>query len=161
MSRATVRCETSNPSLSSSPWMRGAPQSGFASAMVRMRFASSEATRGRPVRPRRDFQVQKAGKPSRCHRITVSGRTRCNASRHPAHHFESHTQRRRSKRPNCGRFDRRRRRASCCRSARFSSARSVRVLSAARRAPIRASTRDIANHGSHVTRSSSSVEIEF
>src|SRR5882762_10759978 len=73
MSRATVRCETSRPSLSSSPWMRGAPQSGFASAMVRTRLASSEPTGGRPVRPRRDFQVQKARKPCRCQRITVSG----------------------------------------------------------------------------------------
>ena len=35
ISRATVRCEASNPSFSNSPWMRGAPQSGFASAMVR------------------------------------------------------------------------------------------------------------------------------
>jgi hypothetical protein len=70
--------------LSNSPWMRGAPQSGFASAMVRTRFASSEPTGGRPVRPRRDFQVQKARKPCRCQRITVSGRTRCTASRHPA-----------------------------------------------------------------------------
>src|SRR5713101_6878781 len=54
--------------------MRGAPQSEFASAMVRTRFASSEPTGGRPARQRRDFQVQKARKPCRCQRITVSGR---------------------------------------------------------------------------------------
>jgi hypothetical protein len=29
---ATLDCATSNPSLSSSPWMRGAPQSGFSDA---------------------------------------------------------------------------------------------------------------------------------
>src|SRR4029079_4516360 len=29
---ATLDCATSNPSLSSSPWMRGAPQSGFLDA---------------------------------------------------------------------------------------------------------------------------------
>src|SRR6266478_2691346 len=29
---ATLDCATSNPSLSSSPWMRGAPQSGFSNA---------------------------------------------------------------------------------------------------------------------------------
>ena len=58
---------------------------------------------------------------------------------------ESHTQKRRSRRPNCGRFDRRRSRTSCCRSARFSSARSMRVLSDARSAPNRAITRDIAS----------------
>ena len=158
MSRATVRCETSRPSLSSSPWMRGAPQSGFASAMVCTRLASSEPPGGRPVRPRRDFQVQKARKPCRCQRITVSGRTRWRASRHPAQWLESQTQRTRSRRPNCGRFDRRRSRPSCCRSARFSSVRSVRVLSAARRAPSRASTRDIALHGSHGPRPPSSLK---
>ncbi len=59
--------------------------------------------------------------------------------------WESHTQKRRSRRPNCGRFDRRRSRTSCCRSARFSNARSVRVLSDARSAPNKAITRDIAS----------------
>ncbi len=111
--------------------------------------------------PRRDFQVQKARKPCRCQRTTVSGRTRWSASRHPAHWVESHIQRRRSRRPNCGRFDRRRSRASCCRSARFSSVRSARVLSAARRAPNRASARDIALHGSHAACSASSLGFEF
>jgi len=91
MRRATVRCETSNPSLSSSPWMRGAPQRGLASAMVRTSWAISAPIGGRPVRPRRDFQVQKARKPCRCQRITVSGRTTWSASRHPAHWLESHT----------------------------------------------------------------------
>ncbi len=114
--------------------------------MVRTSSASSEMTRGRPTRPRRDFQVQKARKPCRCQRITVWGRTTWSASRHPAHWSESHTQKRRSRRPNCGRFDRRRSRTSCCRSARFSSARSMRVLSDARSAPNRAITRDIASH---------------
>ena len=65
-------------------------------------------------------------------------------------------QKARSSSPNSGRFDLRRSRASCCRSARFSSVRSVRVLSAARRAPNRASTRDIALPGSHDGRPSSS-----
>src|SRR5216684_3023423 len=41
--------------------MRGEPQSGFASAMVRTSSASSELTRGRPTRPRRDFHVRKRG----------------------------------------------------------------------------------------------------
>ena len=97
----------------------------------------------------------------RCQRITVSGRTRWSALRHPSHCFESHTQRRRSRRPNCGRFDRRRSRASCCQSAKFSSVRWARVLSAARRAPNRASTRDIALHGSHAARPSSSLGASF
>jgi len=106
MSRATVRCETLKPSLSSSPWMRGAPQSGFASAMVRTSFATSEPTDGRPVRPLRDFHVQNARKPCRCQRITVSGRTTWSASRHPAQRREIHTQKARSRPPNRGRFER-------------------------------------------------------
>src|SRR5713226_9270681 len=64
--------------------MRGEPQSGFASAMVRTSLASSELTLGRPTRPRRDFQVQMARNPCRCQRITVWGRTTRSASRHPA-----------------------------------------------------------------------------
>src|SRR5471032_153611 len=67
ISRATVRWDTSRPSLSNSPWMRGAPQRGLACAMVRTSSVSSEATRGRPSCPRRDFQVQNARKPWRCH----------------------------------------------------------------------------------------------
>ena len=136
--------------------MRGAPQSGFASAMVRTRSASSAPTRGLPTRPRRDFQVQKARKLCRCQRITVCGFTTWSTSLHRVHHCESHIQKARSSSPNFDRFDRRRSRASCCRSARFSSVRSVRVLSAARRAPNRASTRDIALPGSHDGRPSSS-----
>ena len=97
--------------------------------------------------PLRDFQVQNARKPCRCQRITVSGRTRWRASRHPAQRRESHTQKARSRPPNRGRFERWRSRASCCWSARFSSARSVRVLRAARAAPKTASTRDIAAKG--------------
>src|ERR1700730_28664 len=65
-------------------------------------------------------------------------------SARPAHRRESQTQNARSRRPNRSRLERWRSRASCCRSARFSSARLVRVLSAARAAPKRASTRDIA-----------------
>jgi hypothetical protein len=70
---------------------------------------------------------------------------------------ESHAQKARSRRPNRGRFDRRLSRASCCRSARFSSTRSGRVLSAAGRAPNRASARDTTVHGSHAPGPSSSL----
>ena len=105
MRRATVRCDTSKPSLSSS-WMRGAPQRGLARAMVRTRWAIAEPIDGRPVRAPRDFHVQKARKPCRCQRITVSGRTTWSASRHPAHRRESHTQKARSRGPNRGRFER-------------------------------------------------------
>ena len=66
------------------------------------------------------------------------------ASRHRAHHCESHIQKTRSRRPTRGRLERRRSRASCCRSARFSRTKSVRAFSAARRVLSRASTRGIA-----------------
>ena len=37
---ATLDCATSNPSLSSSPWMRGAPQSGFSMLIRRINRAT-------------------------------------------------------------------------------------------------------------------------
>src|SRR6266851_69284 len=76
-----------------------------------------------------------------------------------AHWSESHTQKRRSRRPNCGRFERRST-TSCCLSARFSSARSVRVLSDARSAP----NSEYEGHclpGSHPAGSSSSLATGF
>src|SRR5207253_1477758 len=63
--------------------------------------------------------------------------------------------------PNCGRFEWPRNMASCCRSARFSSVRSTRVVSAARRTPNRASARYIALHGSHAACPSSSLVVAF
>src|ERR1035438_445303 len=45
---ATLDCATSNPSLSSSPWMRGAPQSGFSMLIRRISARNSVSIRGRP-----------------------------------------------------------------------------------------------------------------
>jgi hypothetical protein len=45
---ATLDCATSNPSLSSSPWMRGAPQSGFSMLIRRISARSSVSTGGLP-----------------------------------------------------------------------------------------------------------------
>ena len=70
----TVDCAISNPSISSSPWIRGAPQSGFSPAIRRMRSRSSRSTFGRPALFR-DFQRQNVLKPERCHRKIVSGFT--------------------------------------------------------------------------------------
>ena len=81
MSRATERCEMVKPSLRSSPWIRGAPQSGLARAIFPIRSFSSESIGGRPGPRHFDFQVQKARNPWRCQRITVSGRTKCRTSR--------------------------------------------------------------------------------
>ena len=71
----TVACEISMPSLRSSPWNRGAPQSGFSRLMRRMRSRTSRPTVGRPPLRRRDVQVQKRRKPLRCQPTTVSGFT--------------------------------------------------------------------------------------
>src|SRR5229473_7808095 len=54
---ATLDCATSNPSLSNSPWMRGAPQSGFSTLIRRINTCSSVSICGRPPRGR-DFQRQ-------------------------------------------------------------------------------------------------------
>src|SRR6267154_900108 len=54
---ATLDCAISSPSLSSSPWMRGAPQSGFSTLIRRINTRMSVSICGRPPRGR-DFQRQ-------------------------------------------------------------------------------------------------------
>src|SRR6266403_5679104 len=58
---ATLDCATSNPSLSSSPWMRCAPQSGFSTLIRRINTRSSVSICGRPPNGR-DFQRPVAAK---------------------------------------------------------------------------------------------------
>src|SRR5882762_7843454 len=71
---ATLDWATSKPSLSSSPWMRGAPHSGLSALIRRISARRSASICGRPPR-KRDFQRQYRRKPARCHRTRVSGRT--------------------------------------------------------------------------------------
>src|SRR6266404_1998216 len=78
---ATVDWATAMPSLSNSPWIRGAPQPGFSVAMRRMSVRRSALIEGRPVG--RDRQRQKRRKPRRCQRMTVAGRTMASVSRQP------------------------------------------------------------------------------
>jgi hypothetical protein len=54
---ATLDCATSNPSLSSSPWMRGAPHSGFSTLIRRINTRRFVSICGRPPRER-DLQRQ-------------------------------------------------------------------------------------------------------
>jgi hypothetical protein len=68
---ATVDWATSIPSLSSSPWMRGAPQSRLARLISRISRRISTGTFGRPPREL-DLQRQYSRKPVRCHRMTVA-----------------------------------------------------------------------------------------
>src|SRR6516225_417829 len=58
MQRDTVRSETSKPSLSKSPWMRGAPHVGFSATRVPPRSAA------RPMRSASADQVRGLGKSS-------------------------------------------------------------------------------------------------
>jgi hypothetical protein len=74
MSPETVRSETLIPNLSSSPWIRGAPQSGLASAIFRIRWLTSGLLTGRLSRLRLEIQVQKRRHPCRCQLRTVSCR---------------------------------------------------------------------------------------
>src|SRR5205823_8598408 len=62
----TLLSPMSMPSLSSSPWMRGAPQPGFSRHILRIRSRTSLEMTGRPGFPQRTFQVQNKRKPARC-----------------------------------------------------------------------------------------------
>ena len=117
---ATVDWLTVMPNFCSSPWMRGAPQSGFAVDSSRISARVLASTVGRPVR-RRLFQVQKRRKPRRCQAMTVAGCTTCSAVRQRPQTRESHAHSSRSDGPS----GRRAGRARCitatwCRSARIS-----------------------------------------
>ena len=76
---------------------RGAPHSGFASDIVRIRARTSGGTPGRPRRVRL-FQRQKRRKLRRCHARTVSGFTMTRAARHPCQIRDNQTHTRRSDR---------------------------------------------------------------
>lgn len=93
---ATVGCETLMPSLSSSPCTRGAPQSGLARLIFRIRSRTSLGTPGRPVLPLRDFQAQKSRKPLRDQPITVSGFTIMSGFLQPGHSLDRQAQEKRS-----------------------------------------------------------------
>jgi hypothetical protein len=66
------------PSLSSSPWMRGAPHNGLTLLIRRIKARISVPVLGRPGR--RDRQRQCRRKPLRCHWTTVAGLTNIIAS---------------------------------------------------------------------------------
>jgi hypothetical protein len=94
----------SMPSLSSSPWMRGAPHSGLSRLIWRISFRASWQTGGRPGWPRRTFQVQNSRNPLRCQWITVSGFTITRADRQPVQNRDSRAQRNRSAAVSFARF---------------------------------------------------------
>src|SRR5450755_2956297 len=118
----TLVSPISIPSLSNSPWMRGAPQSGLARLMVRIRSRTSCETAGLPVCPCRIFQVQNNRKPFRCQAMTVSGLTMTSADLQSAQALDNHAQKTRSATVNFGRFLAERRSTPIwCRSATIST----------------------------------------
>jgi hypothetical protein len=103
--------------------VRGAPQSGFARLIFRMRSRASLDTGLRCLL----FQVQYSRNPRRCQAMTVSGLTMMSAERQPDHTCSSHAHKRRSipvsrTRPRCDLRSTlvwwRRARISNCRAAR-------------------------------------------
>src|ERR1700741_2088939 len=116
-----VLSETSKPSMSNSPWMRGAPQVGFSATM-------------RKISPRTSLRVgllpgclviletslQYRRKPARCQRTTVSGVTMRRDCFQPDQTRRATTQKTRSKLLRLGRGRRRFRTESCWRRAKFS-----------------------------------------
>ena len=76
--------------------MRGAPQSGLAACICRIRARRSALRAGRPGRCGRDLQRQASANARRCQRTTVSGVTIWTARRQSGQSRESRTHRRRS-----------------------------------------------------------------
>jgi len=117
---ATVDWLTEMPNFWSSPWMRGAPQSGFKVDISRINARMSAGTPGRPVRCRL-FHVQNKRKPRRCQARTVAGWTTWSAALQPCHLCDSHAHSTRSMVVKRSRGRRERfATANWCRSARIS-----------------------------------------
>src|SRR5215472_1659194 len=126
--REIFRSEMSNPSISSSPWMRGAPQVGFSATMRKTNSSRSFGVGLRPTGPRtREITLQYMRKPARCQRTTVSGVTMMTACFHRDHSRLMATQKNLSNRLRAGRGRRRFSTVNCCRSKKFSKMRFWRL----------------------------------
>jgi len=100
----TLLCPMWMPSLSSSPWMRGAPQPGFPRHILRIRSRTSLEMTGRPGFPQRTFQVQNKRKAARRQATTVCGLTMANAERQSRQRRDRQIHSRRSPEVNFRRF---------------------------------------------------------
>jgi len=124
----TVRLATAMPSLPSAPRSRSAPQRGLSAAMRRIRATLSAGSGGRPG-PGRNCRRQRARNPARCHRRSVSGRTRSRACRQTSTRPASSTRTARSADVTAGRAMPRRRTNSCWCSSAFSARSCARLRS--------------------------------
>src|ERR1035437_2606523 len=123
----TLVSPMSMPSLRSSPWMRGAPQSGFSRLIFRISLQISFDTGGRPRWARRTFQVQNRRNPLRCHAMTVWGLTMQRAERHSSQTPQNQAHRNRSNRFSFGLFTERCSTPSWWRRVMISSCNAARV----------------------------------
>jgi len=121
--REMVVSDTSKPSMSSSPWMRGAPQLGFSATIWKIKpRICLEILRPPPTRFRTpQSMAQYSLNPARCQRTAVSGWTRKSASFHCDQSRRTTTQNSLSSGPSLGLGFLRFKTASCCRRVRFSS----------------------------------------
>ena len=102
--RDTVSSEILKPSLSNSPWMRGAPQVGFSATIRKISSRTSLPIGFLPNGIlRRESHVQYKRKPVRCQRMTVWGVTRISDVLQPGQIFLKATQKSLSKEPSRGR----------------------------------------------------------
>jgi hypothetical protein len=123
---ATLVCPISMPSLSSSPWICGAPHSGLAMLISRISRRTSSGTVGLPPR-RLDFQRQYDLKPARCQRTMVSGLTIAKVSQTPGNNRKSPTNINRSMVLKESFFGAARRRTFiCCRKVKISASSIIR-----------------------------------
>jgi hypothetical protein len=100
----TLVAPISMPSLSNSPGMRGATQSGFSRLIVRINSRTCLGTLGRPGFPRRLFQVQNKRKPLRCQPTTVEACMMKTPDFQSCQTVHSHAHKRRSAGVSLGRF---------------------------------------------------------
>jgi hypothetical protein len=101
--REIIRSEMSNPSISSSPWMRGASSGVFRN---HAEDQLPQLLRRRPSTNRsrtREISLQYMRKPALCHRTTVSGVTMMTACFHRDHSRLMPTQKNLSNRLRAGR----------------------------------------------------------
>jgi len=109
--------EMSNPSISSSPWMRGAPQVGFSTTMRKINSRTSFGVGLRPTGPRtREISLQYMRKPARCQPTTVPGVTTMIDCFHWDHRRLTATRKSLSNRLRAGRGRRRFSTVNCCRN---------------------------------------------
>jgi hypothetical protein len=108
--------------LPNSPWIRGAPHRGFATAICSTSLRMLALVLGRPGRVGLERCVHRRRSHCRCHRTTVSGRTTISAERQSRQEWARSTQNSRSRWRTEGRGTVRLNTANCWRSARFSSA---------------------------------------